>query len=191
MLYQNVYQHFNSLTAISEEEWLLLESKLTYRSFKKGELFQPQLQEKKRDLVALVMEGHFSVSHFSEDGEERIKYFADPFDLVGDYPAILQNNSSKIIVRSLTKSKTLLISYSEFKCLAASNTSLLKLENKVLQKLYLLKEKREHSFLVFSARERYQQFQEEFPHLKDVIPQKQVATYIGITPTSLSRLLKN
>ncbi|MDE1190897.1 MAG: Crp/Fnr family transcriptional regulator [Arachidicoccus sp.] len=45
------------------------------------------------------------------------------------------------------------------------------------------------SFLSMTAKERYMSFCEQYPSLTDCLPQKQVASYIGVTPEFLSKML--
>lgn len=59
------------------------------------------------------------------------------------------------------------------------------LENNIRYKL-----RRESSFLLASATERYQEFLERYPGLEERIKQGHLASYLGITPTSLSRIRK-
>lgn len=47
---------------------------------------------------------------------------------------------------------------------------------------------REGSFLVQNATERYLEFRKRYPDLSGRIPQRYIATYLGITPESLSRI---
>ena len=48
--------------------------------------------------------------------------------------------------------------------------------------------RRESMFLMCSATERYQDFLKRYPGLEQRITQNQLASYLGITPTSLSRI---
>ena len=57
------------------------------------------------------------------------------------------------------------------------------LESTVPYKYY-----RESGFLVETAKERYLHFKELYPDVVDRVPQKHLATYLGITPESLSRI---
>ena len=57
------------------------------------------------------------------------------------------------------------------------------LELSVRYKLY-----RENGFLVESASERYMHFKKLYPEVCRRVPQKHIATYLGITPESLSRI---
>ena len=47
---------------------------------------------------------------------------------------------------------------------------------------------RENGFIVENATERYIHFKKLFPDLSERIPQRHIATYLGITPESLSRI---
>ncbi len=47
---------------------------------------------------------------------------------------------------------------------------------------------RENGFLVENATERYVHFKQMYPELSERVPQKHIATYLGITPESLSRI---
>ncbi len=57
------------------------------------------------------------------------------------------------------------------------------LELTVRYKLY-----RENGFLVENATERYIHFKKMYPDVCNRVPQKHIATYLGITPESLSRI---
>ena len=49
---------------------------------------------------------------------------------------------------------------------------------------------RENGFLVENATQRYLYFKRLYPKLCERIPQKHIATYLGIAPESLSRIRK-
>ena len=61
---------------------------------------------------------------------------------------------------------------------------------KIAEELYLKKMKREMSLLEDTARKRYLDLMAEQPDLIRYIPQKYLASYIGIRPQSLSRIRK-
>nr|CAD6629936.1 Crp/Fnr family transcriptional regulator [arsenite-oxidising bacterium NT-25] len=52
------------------------------------------------------------------------------------------------------------------------------------------KERRERQFLTMSAEARYRLLLEEEPHLAVRVPQKDLASYLGITPVGLSRIAR-
>jgi CRP-like cAMP-binding protein len=58
----------------------------------------------------------------------------------------------------------------------------------LLEKGYCTKEKREREFLLFDAEARYQSFLKSYPGLEKRVKQHQIASYLGITNVSLSRI---
>lgn len=58
---------------------------------------------------------------------------------------------------------------------------------KIAEMLFVRKEKREISLLRDSAEERYRLFVQEFKDVMQRVPQYHIASYLGITPESLSR----
>ena len=63
------------------------------------------------------------------------------------------------------------------------NTWIYALESGMRYKVY-----RENGFLVENATERYIAFRKRYPMLSKRVPQRYIATYLGITPESLSRI---
>lgn len=57
------------------------------------------------------------------------------------------------------------------------------LENSLLYKM-----EREYAFQIMSATERYIAFQREYKEIEKRINQRYIASYLGITPESLSRI---
>jgi CRP-like cAMP-binding protein len=59
---------------------------------------------------------------------------------------------------------------------------------KMAEMLYFRKEKRELDFLKLSPAERYSQFLIDFPQFHQRVSQYHIASYLGLTPESLSRI---
>ena len=78
----------------------------------------------------------------------------------------------------------------DFKSLIMSSENLKTLWIKLLEEGVRYKMYRENGFLVENATERYLHFRRLFPKLCERVPQKHIATYLGITSESLSRIRK-
>lgn len=71
-----------------------------------------------------------------------------------------------------------------------ANVEWQKLGRKLAEWLYVRKEDREIAFLTLTAEQRYAAMAAEFPDRIADVPQRQLASYLGLTPESLSRLKK-
>lgn len=60
--------------------------------------------------------------------------------------------------------------------------------NTILAKEYIKKCRRESSFLLLDASERYHYFLKQFPDADTRIPLFHIASYLGISPETLSRI---
>jgi CRP-like cAMP-binding protein len=63
-----------------------------------------------------------------------------------------------------------------------------KLGRRLAEVLYLRKENREIAFLTQTVEQRYEALANAFPVQIDSVPQLHLASYLGVTPESLSRL---
>lgn len=78
----------------------------------------------------------------------------------------------------------------KFRCsfIIPKSSSVAAFVKKMVDKLYLRKEKKELELLKSSAEERYLHFLTDYPGLVQRVPQYHIASYLGITPESLSRI---
>jgi hypothetical protein len=80
------------------------------------------------------------------------------------------------------------MSYDRLEELYKVSPNALIIGRRALEYFYLLKEHREIRLLCHTASENYHELQREQPELIQLIPQKHLASYLGITPQSLSRI---
>ena len=57
-----------------------------------------------------------------------------------------------------------------------------------LEKYFIDRETREHQLLVFDAKQRYEAFLQEFSNCHERLTNKDIASYLRITPEAFSRL---
>jgi CRP-like cAMP-binding protein len=66
--------------------------------------------------------------------------------------------------------------------------SLVQLQRKFAEGLYLIKEQRELEMATMNASQRYARLLEQHPGIEVDVPLYEIAAYLGITPTQLSRV---
>jgi hypothetical protein len=62
------------------------------------------------------------------------------------------------------------------------------LGRKIAEFYFLEKEQKELEMGLLEADQRYDIFRDRFPHLESLIAQYHIASYLGISPTQLSRI---
>ena len=107
-----------------------------------------------------------------------------------DYMSLLTRQASPLETISFEKSEMLSMPRKNF--FELSNRPLAqKIFRIAAEASFIDKQKQQIELLTKTAQERYQILIEKFPEVIKRIPQKFVASYLGITPQSLSRLRKN
>lgn len=137
-----------------------------------------------------VISGLFRYVYNSEQGKELTKVFMPEKSFVSSYSAMISKTTSYFFIEAIEDSKVLVISNNRWKKLREQNPKWNLLLIKLLEKGYAVKEKREREFLLLGAESRYKIFLEEYPTLENRVKQHMVASYLGITPITLSRIRK-
>ena len=141
--------------------------------------------------IGYVVDGLFRLFYVDPKGKEYTKYFNTQGSFVVVYNSILQGQPSYLYIQALKDSEALLINYLEWSKLADSQICWQIFFKKLTEQTYLEKEKRESDFLFYDAKTRYRNFIKDFPGLDKAIKQHHIASFLGISPETLSRLKKN
>ncbi|MDR6460568.1 CRP-like cAMP-binding protein [Chryseobacterium vietnamense] len=134
---------------------------------------------------------------FLQKGVVRSFYVKDHREINTEF--FFEHNFFTALTSYLTGEKTSL----NFQCLEASEIIVLpkivtdrlltdpkwhQLINEILTKEFIKKCRRESSFLLHDSYERYLYFLEQFPHSENRIPLFHIASYLGMSPETLSRV---
>jgi CRP-like cAMP-binding protein len=138
------------------------------------------------EYLGFVTKGVFREFAKEDDGKEHNKTFCFEGDFAGSYPE--PGRSSPTSVQALTPGTLLLIPLTEFTRLVASEERWLRAAWELTHRLLMKKFQREYQLLTLSARERYELLEAAHPRLIFEIPAFHLASYLGISPVSLSRL---
>ncbi len=119
-------------------------------------------------------------------GEE----FTDCFIAQPGYPLMTPSLTTPIEcgLETVVESELLYIQMEPFLPLLQSNLELLYLQNRILNDALYFHWYQKVARYQYSAMQRYQKFLQDYPGLEKVVRGKDIASYLGITPVSLSRL---
>lgn len=142
------------------------------------------------DRVYFCTTGLFRLYYILPDGREYNKSFALAPGFITSYGALMTNTPSAFSIQALEPSTVLAVPYSLLQRLASQSHAWERLVRMLVEQLYLKKEERERQLLYLDAAGRYQMFLEQYPGLGERIHQYHIASYLGISPVSLSRLIR-
>lgn len=123
-----------------------------------------------------------------KDGEELSTYFFTENMFAGLYDSFLSRKPSKVAIETLEECKVLILTHKGQEKLYEISPKMNEFIRKAIEQRFILLHDLFISYLLNSPEERYLMLQKDRPELLQRIPQRQIASYIGVTPVSLSRI---
>jgi len=179
---------FQTLVRTPINDWSPLELILTKKEIKKGDHFFQHFD--KVDEVAIVSSGLFRIYLINAEGEEKTFSFIPERGFILDFFLSFEKSPSMISVQALEDSQVYTIKYENFINLTKETPVWNEIYREVLVRNYMRKSKREIEFVLYNAKERLEQCLKSNYLNVDRIPKTYLASYLGIAPPSLSRLLR-
>lgn len=126
---------------------------------------------------------------FSEGLEEHALYFGHKGSLISALDSFISEKPSDISIQCIAKTKAKVISKEDFFSFIHTNEEASRLWQHVLFELTQWHIEREKDLLISAPLLRYQRVLSRQPDLFQNIPHKYIASYLRITPETLSRIL--
>lgn len=174
----------NEVVPIDANCFSELQSIVSYRILKKHEYFSREGQYNIE--FGFIIDGVMRIFYLSEDGEEHSKHFVCANDFVT--ASIHPDKKSSTNIQALIKTTLVSIEYDKFIALSKKCGRIAAFIQRLTLNYLAQKQEREISLLSNKALNNYLLFLKNYPNLIDQIPHYQVASYLGITPTQLSRI---
>ncbi|OUS03843.1 cyclic nucleotide-binding protein [Gammaproteobacteria bacterium 42_54_T18] len=158
------------------------------KHYKKGQLLisQGQLAPK----LFFLVKGFARYMSISPEGKEFTQSFACAPSVAGSTRAMTRKTPALFSIEALDDVLCLEFEWSVFFTKMEPQRGFLTAYNCLLENMFIKKEEREYAFVQHSAEQRYLDFLESNPQLRDKLPLKMIASHIGITPIALSRIRK-
>ena len=124
------------------------------------------------------------------DGEEVTISFFQTGSVLSPFTTRTNRGRSLVNFKALTDLKLIALNASAFEQLMVENLEVREFGNSVLRQELMRKVQKEIGLASLTAKERLLEFRKEFPAFENLIPHTDIASYLGITNISLSRLRK-
>lgn len=187
-MYEIFFQTLKSKVAFSEEELAIVKTHLTPKKLRRKQYLLQEGDVCK--FIAFVEKGALRSYSIDEKGVERIIQFALEGWTISDLYSFLTGEQATYNIDALEDSELVLIS-------KAAHEDLLKTLPKYetwmriqITGAYIAMQRRLTSIISLSLEERYAAFASIYPHIIQRVPQHMIASYMGLTPETLSRVRK-
>ncbi len=187
-LLNNFREEVSKKLNLSEEEWYIISNDIEIIDVKKNESLLKIGQIP--DSLYIIADGYFQLYHIVNNKEFTIS-FSSKYASINALEAFIDRTPSKLGIKAITDGILFKISHSDlYKSYESHHIS--DRMGRIMTDISLLEKFRiEHQRNTLSSKERYFNLIKEHPKLVSNLKQKQIASYIGITPESLCRIKKS
>lgn len=181
----HIKAYYEGITPVDESDWQYIVRLFEWVSFAKGDILTAQGSIEQ--FLYFIETG--IVRYFiCQDTIERTFDFGFEKTFAGAYDSMVLRTPCGYQLGALTDVTAWRISYDNLQQMYQHTKIGNAVGRKLSETLYVAKSKRELALLNLTAKERYLSLFSERPEIIRRIPQKYVASYIGITPQALSRI---
>lgn len=173
---------------VSEEIKQVFISILHEFKVKKGATF---LQEGVICNYIYIVETGLVRQYFYKNGIDITEHFAWEMQCFGSLESIFERKPSKLIVEALEDSVIYGIQKDGLNALREKYHEIERMYSRLLELSLLISQRRMYSMLFETARERYNNFMKVSPFLINRVPTMYIASYLGMTRETLSRVKGN
>lgn len=170
---------------LEEGAWEELEKSVIVKELKRNEHFLRQGEVCK--YLGFIVKGYVRL-YFLADGEEITKDFNFENSFCGSYASFSLQQPSRFNVLAMEKVSLYAIGREALFNFYNKYPNGQKFGRLSMENMFIRKENREASFLLDPAEQRYKDLLIQYPRIEQRVPLKYLASYLGITAETLSRI---
>ncbi len=140
--------------------------------------------------IIYIKKGILRIFFVTASGEEKTFFFRWEGQIAAIPECIFDNQPTRQTWQALEDCELMEIDFDIVEKLSENNISLIKIRLGFAEKMFLDALKRVESFVLDKPEERYQKLIIQKPEIIKRVADKHIASFIGVTPVSLSRIRK-
>ena len=183
-----LYTYFERSFPLTEGDKFLIQSVVLMRSLKRSEFLVRQGEVARHG--AFVTKGMLRSYVIDDKGREHIIQFAPENWWISDKNGMSEGTPSSFFIDAVEDSDIILIDIQGHETLLEKLKGYADSFRAGIQRRAIAKDQRIVSSLTASVEERYVDFLETYPSIAQRVPQHMLASYLGITPETVSRIRK-
>ena len=187
-MFQQLFKSIQEKVLLTQEEMELCKTFFIPKKLRKKQIL---LQEGDICIYnAFIEKGILRSFTMDEKGNEHIVQFAIEGWWITDLSSFLTNSASVYTIEALEDSELLLLTTSAREALMDKIPMFERYQRLLLQNAYIANQARINSALTETAEEKYINLANVYPGIVKRVPQHMIASYLGLTPETLSRVRK-
>lgn len=174
---------------LNQQQIDLIKSKATEIELKKDKNYWEAGKTVKQ--IGFLMDGVIRVFYYNNKGEEITRYFIDENHLILSGNTVDEVYTPSEYLSAITDCKLVIFSKQNWKDIFETIIGWDIIVQKIITKHHSEKITRRSELISQDGTERYLDFIQKFPTLVNRVPLSYIASYLGVTQSSLSRIRKN
>ena len=186
---KSILDMLNSDDLNLKDESQQFEHNIQTKKVTKGQILQ--LKGEVSEKSYFVKSGLLRSYSIDENYKEHIFMFAPEGWIIFDFVSQTYNTPSELVIESVEDSELEILDKKLIDNLLSKSLKFRLSDTEKLTKRIAVLQKRVIMLMSATAWERYQDFLDTYPNISQRIPQRMIASYLGITPEALSHMRSN
>jgi len=184
-MYEDLKQFVGQFAPLSREEWDAVMPFIETRMLKKNEYFVREGEIAR--YISFTQNGYLRV-YYNHDGDEITRDISPLHSFVTALPSYVSQTPSYEIIQAITDCELLVIYRDHLEALYDRYNNWQRVGRRVIEEMFVQTQSRIYAFITQPAEARYKAMMKQFPDIFQHVPLQYIASYLGITSQSLSRL---
>lgn len=188
-MFEQLYESIEEHVSLTDEEWELCKN-----NFRPKRMLKRQFLLQEGDVcreLAFVEKGALFSFSIDANGDRNVIRFAFDGWWIGDLRSFFTDNPSTLNIEVLEDSELLILARENHEKLLREIPAYERYHRIILQNAHVALQIRFENLLGLTAEEKYARLVEHNPEFMNRVPLNLVASYLGLTPETLSRVRAN
>lgn len=179
-------EHIQAIIMLTDDEFEVVQGSFIKKRFRKRQFLIQEHQPVHE--IFLIEKGILKSSFIDHTGKEHILQFAASNWWISDFAAFFKQETSSLAIDCIEDCEVYAISYEDLNTLCIKVPAIEHFFRVKSNFGYIALQQRILSLMSKSAKERYEDFIKQYPGFTDHIPKQLIASYLGVSRETLSRL---